>query len=178
MSEVARCPKCGKSIDKTHEYAWCFSCGKQLPEEIKRLLPILIARAIVAGMPRVVLPSAPFENRRQRKRLMGKGHTPKSLVASRRQSAAEQENRVQASPQRQAAKGAVHWNTIAKQAPVLRTLIAKHNAQRPFDPATRPVGHAVGVKSIAAPATVQKIARKSASKRRGKQVPGWWHGGE
>jgi hypothetical protein len=43
MAEVAKCPKCGKSIDETHENSWCTECGEPLPEGIKSLLPKLVA---------------------------------------------------------------------------------------------------------------------------------------
>ena len=31
MAEVAKCPKCGKSIDETYEDTWCIKCGERLP---------------------------------------------------------------------------------------------------------------------------------------------------
>lgn len=43
MAEVAKCPKCGKPIDETHEHSWCIKCGEPLPEEIKNRLPKVVA---------------------------------------------------------------------------------------------------------------------------------------
>ena len=52
MAEVAKCPKCGTSIDDTHENSWCTRCGEPLPVEIKSRLPklaALTAASLAAG---------------------------------------------------------------------------------------------------------------------------------
>lgn len=49
MSEVAKCPKCGKSIDETHENSWCTNCGEPLPSAIKALLPKLAELAAASA---------------------------------------------------------------------------------------------------------------------------------
>jgi threonine synthase len=48
MAEVAKCPKCGKLIDETHETPWCTKCGEPLPEDIKSRLPKVVARRAAA----------------------------------------------------------------------------------------------------------------------------------
>jgi hypothetical protein len=41
MSQVANCPKCGKSFDETYDYAWCSKCGEYFSEELKTHFPKL-----------------------------------------------------------------------------------------------------------------------------------------
>lgn len=43
MAEVAKCPKCGKSIDEAYNNTWCTKCGDPLPDDIKSRLPKLAA---------------------------------------------------------------------------------------------------------------------------------------
>jgi hypothetical protein len=35
MTDVAKCSKCGKSLDETCENASCITCGEPLPEGIR-----------------------------------------------------------------------------------------------------------------------------------------------
>lgn len=41
MAEVAKCPRCERSIDETHDSYGCPKCGHPLPEDIRRSLPKL-----------------------------------------------------------------------------------------------------------------------------------------
>jgi uncharacterized membrane protein len=43
MAELAKCPKCGTSLDETYERASCGTCGASLPEGIRDSLPRLSA---------------------------------------------------------------------------------------------------------------------------------------
>lgn len=43
MTEVAKCPKCGKSFDEAYDNTWCTKCGEPFPEEIKSHIPKLAA---------------------------------------------------------------------------------------------------------------------------------------
>ena len=53
MAEVGKCPKCGKSIDETHENPWCTKCGEPLPEDIKSRLPKVMAIRAAAAAARL-----------------------------------------------------------------------------------------------------------------------------
>jgi hypothetical protein len=51
MTEVAKCPKCGASINDAHANSWCTKCGEPLPSEIKIKLPKLVAIHAAASRP-------------------------------------------------------------------------------------------------------------------------------
>ena len=51
---VSSCPKCGVAIGDAHPYAWCVTCGEQLPGDVVAKIPQLQAKlaeqsAISAG---------------------------------------------------------------------------------------------------------------------------------
>jgi hypothetical protein len=49
MAEVAKCPKCGRSIDEAQYNVWCNKCREPLPKDILALLPKVLARAAAYG---------------------------------------------------------------------------------------------------------------------------------
>lgn len=49
MSEVAKCPKCGKSFDDTYDNTWCTKCGDPLPDDIRVRLPKLAALQVAVA---------------------------------------------------------------------------------------------------------------------------------
>lgn len=36
--QIGACPRCGRTIQDTHDFIWCTNCGKALPKEITNLL--------------------------------------------------------------------------------------------------------------------------------------------
>lgn len=73
MSDVANCPKCGKSFDETYENEWCTKCGEYFPDDLKMRLPKVAATVAAASAnvvasrdPRSQVSAVDIVNRRYR----------------------------------------------------------------------------------------------------------------
>jgi hypothetical protein len=51
MTEIAKCPKCGVSIDDLHPYSRCRECGEPLPSEIRDKLRALVVEPRPSFLP-------------------------------------------------------------------------------------------------------------------------------